>query len=490
MTKDERKFYTRTLKTSAMLALLILSCKFTFGLTGILLAAFGFWAAMQNKLGYAISCYLIFPFLVVANPALVPKGGLMALVLRLGPMMITAALILSGTRRAGSHVIPLGGMTLYMLVAIISSVGGYAPIISFLKIINFLILLFGLWLGFKNIDGRLEEVIRAREMLLALSVIIIGGSVVLLAFPNIGYVNTARQIIRDNPGITPEEVAYLVQQYSGTRLFGGVTDQSQCLAILAPTTIAWVACDMLFVERKLNKLHLALILGGLPLTYLTRSRSSLFSTFVAMTVIYFFAVNRAAISPQVKSACRRGMTGFLMVVVIVGTCLEINDHTFTRWLRKTNNVEGDQRTFGEALSTSRSGLVAESMRDFRENPLLGKGFQVSYGMQFRSRQFVLSAPIEKGVLPVMVLGETGVLGIVAFLVFLATFYGACFRKKYVVTATLFTIILAANMGEANFFSPGGPGGILWTICVGGGFLIDTIVLVRRRRERHWVGFRS
>lgn len=324
---------------------------------------------------------------------------------------------------------------------------------------------------------------RAREVLLALCIIIIGGSLVLLAFPSIGYVNTANQIASWNPDLTPEEVAYLVQHYQGTRLFGGITNQSQCLAILAPTTIAWVICDMLFVERKISKLHLALIVGGLPLTYLTRSRASLFATLVALMMIYFFAINMVAIPARLKNAFRIGMTLFLLVGAGAAGVMEAKDHTFSKWLRKVNDVEEDQRTMSEALASSRSGLVETSMRDFMENPLLGRGFQVSYEMQFMSKSLVLSAPIEKGVLPVMILGETGVLGALAFLVFLASFYGICISKKFIVTASLFTLILATNMGEATFFSPGGPGGMLWTLCVGGGFLIDTIVLFRRKMER-------
>ena len=230
----------------------------------------------------------------------------------------------------------------------------------------------------------------------------------------------------------------------------------------------------------MNKLHVALILGGLPLTYLTRSRGSLFATLVAMVMIYFFAINKVAISARLKNAFRSGMTVFLVLAAIGAGVMEARDQTFSRWLRKTNDVAGDSRSMGEALTISRSGLVAESMRDFRDNPLLGKGFQVSYAMQFQSRKLVLSAPIEKGVLPMMILGETGVLGMLAFLFFLLCFYGGCNRKKFIVTASLFTLILATNMGEANFFSPGGPGGVLWTLCVGGGFLIDTIVLSQRR----------
>jgi hypothetical protein len=48
--------------------------------------------------------------------------------------------------------------------------------------------------------------------------------------------------------------------------------------------------------------------------------------------------------------------------------------------------------------------------------------------------------------------------------------------------SLFTVMLACNMAEASFFSPGGAGGILWIVCVAGGFVLDTLVKVRNRTE--------
>jgi hypothetical protein len=33
-----------------------------------------------------------------------------------------------------------------------------------------------------------------------------------------------------------------------------------------------------------------------------------------------------------------------------------------------------------------------------------------------------------------------------------------------------------------FFSPGGVGGILWVVCAGGGFVLDTLIKLRNRAE--------
>ena len=129
-----------------------------------------------------------------------------------------------------------------------------------------------------------------------------------------------------------------------------------------------------------------------------------------------------------------------------------------------------------------------SLYEFRRNTLFGSGFQVAEYTQDLVREnkgLILSAPVEKGVLPVMVLGETGILGELCLLLFLTSFYAICARRKYTVTIALFTVFLVANMAEATFFSPGGCGGIMWMISAVGGFALDTYLLYRRQIEQQW-----
>ncbi len=157
------------------------------------------------------------------------------------------------------------------------------------------------------------------------------------------------------------------------------------------------------------------------------------------------------------------------------------------WARKTSDVSADKRSLTEALTSSRMGLMAMSLREFRRNPLIGSGFQVAEYTreQTRGKGFVISASVEKGVLPVMVLGETGILGEICFLIFLASFFGICMQRKYFVTTTMMAVFFVTNMGEATLFSPGGIGGILWMMCCVGGFTLDTTILFRKNIMREW-----
>ena len=88
----------------------------------------------------------------------------------------------------------------------------------------------------------------------------------------------------------------------------------------------------------------------------------------------------------------------------------------------------------------------------------------------------------------MILGETGVVGLIVFCIFVITFMNGCARRKLHVTATMFIVLCATNIGEATFFSPGGSGGTLWMMSVVGGYVIDMKVLQNRLRESYAVQF--
>jgi hypothetical protein len=476
----ENNSFPKVVKLALFIILSIFLCRVTQGYFAAVLAFLGFFWAITNKQDKAVACYMLFPFLVIMNPFILPKVGICGLALRLGPFAMTGALFLSGSRRKGRHTIPLGTISLYLVVASISSMDGYAPLISYLKIINFIVLIVGLWFGLKNMDYNPEGAINIRCFLLAMACVLIGGSLLTLFFPAIGYLTSVSHFAHQNPDVSMEELELIVKA-RGVRLFAGMSNHSQCLAVLMPCTLAWVACDMLFVERRVSLLHLGLLVCGMPLIYMTRSRIAFLAAAVATVLIYFWCLNRVQIPSKIKSAFRLGMSMMILMVIVFGIYKESTDQTVSQWLRKTHDVSSDQRSMGEAFTSSRMGLIEESMRDFDLNPLFGKGFQVAEYMEGWN-EIRISAPIEKGVLPVMIIGETGIVGAIAFVIFLFSFYYGCVHKKLVITMSLFTVMLACNMAEASFFSPGGAGGILWIVCVAGGFVLDTLVKVRNRTE--------
>lgn len=481
LTFEDKLLIKEVWKILSKLLLLFLAAKLTNGLALHLFVFYGLRAALANRTGLAIGCYIIIPLIVVMNPILVPLGSSFT-TLRLGFIAMTLLLAFSSSQRKGQHNVPIGLLWAYLAVSCISSLTGYNPMISYLKLVNFASFLIGLSLGLRNLHQRPRDIEFIRKMFLAISAIVILGSAATLLSPGIAYYSSVSRVIYTEGLGAASDV---INSGMTMGLLSGITSHSQTLSTLLACTAAWVLCDMLFIERRKSTPHLVMLVTSIPLLYLTRSRGALLSSVVAVGTIYSFCFHYLPVSPAVKNVMRRALTGMIVLVAILAAILEVKDRSISRWVRKTDDVAGDERSLSEAFTQSRSGLVEMNLRDFRRNPLFGSGFQVTEGYQALKGQtkLLLSAPIEKGVLPLMILGESGIAGALVFLTFVAVFYGTCLQKRYIVTATLFTVLMTSNLGEATFFSTGGAGGIIWIMSMVGGFTIDMVVLCRRKQER-------
>ena len=470
-------FNKQIIKMIAFIVSVMALCRLTHDIILPVLVVLGVWYALAGKIGWALVYFVLFPFLIMVNPGLLPKDTLWSgWSLRMGPFLIGLALTLVSFSRPGCHRLPLGGLFPFLLIAFVSSMQGWAPQVSYLKMLNFIVFLLGIWFGTQNLQKRPQDCLLLRSFFLAIVTVVILGSVCLIPFPSLSYLNSSQELLEQYGIMYADAVMRDIRASGATMLYMGIFNQSQVLATVLPLCFTWTTLDMLFVERRFAKFHLLLLVCALPLLYMTRSRVALCSLFTALVAVYFYASRKLALPSDMYRRMRHGMMGFLGLIVLAAAVAEVRSGAITEWVRKTNDVAGDTRTLGEAFTGSRQGLINESMRDFKRNIWLGSGFQVSEGVAQLARQnegFILSAPIEKGLLPLMVLGETGIVGAICFLGFLMSFFVACARRRYYATISLFLVYLATNMGEASFFSPGGQGGIAWMICVAGGFLIDT-----------------
>ena len=480
---NDRQLFISVAKGMFLLLLALLACKYTYGGGALLIAGITIVMAFSGRVGWAIAGYALFPFMVVMNPFVLPKNGITAMVLRLAPMFITVVLVISGATRQGRHQIPIGMIYLYLLVAGFCSMGGYYPMISYLKIVNCLILFVGLNLGFRNIDKRPNDVLTMRQFFLVITSFIVWGSIaVWIFFPGAAYVTVLGRII-EQEGMAAAEAQLATM--SGVKLFGGITNQSQCLATVLPCSLAWLACDMFFIEKRISKFHVLTILAGLPLIYMSRSRSALLTSVMAAIFIYFYCINKVNIRLSIKRKMHSAMMMMGVLVIIAAGVMEVRNQSISKWLRKREDLGADDRSLSEAFTASRQGKVDDNLADFKSSPIFGTGFQVSADMKYRFAHhdgLILSASLEKSILPLMVLGETGLVGSLFFWLFIISFYATCIKKRYYCCATLHTVFLVTNMAEATYFSPGGAGGYMWVLCVGGGFIVDMVALYHRRME--------
>ena len=459
-------------KSLLFFAFAIAACKLTQGLFAWILAAMGCLAAVTGNTRRTAVYFVFLPLLLFLSPVLV-MGMFLGPAVRIGQIAMLFCMCMSPIARKRTDSIPIGLLFAYSVVAIASSVDGWMPAISFLKILNFVLFVLGVILIGKMMQETDETLYQLRVLLLSLAFFIIVGSAAAYFIPSIGYSMEVQKAEIWGVYTTGADVA----AREGKSLFNGVMNHSQTLATNVPLWFAWVICDMLIIERKFTRMHGLIVVIAPLLMYMSRSRTAFVVLCVSLIMICFYALPKANISARARARVSLIFYALAALLIAVFAYSQIRNQTISKWLRKESDVTSDTRSLTEAVTASRMGLVEYNLRDFKLNPLLGKGFQVVdwHAIAYQEgRISLLSAPIEKGVLPLMVLGETGIVGGFVFLFFLFRFYGICARRGYVVLMCLFTALMAANMSEASFFSPGG-GTAQWTSTIIGGFCLDMIV---------------
>lgn len=470
MLKDP--LYKLTAKLLAVIVSTTLLCRVTQGYGIGIVGALGFFYALRGKVGISLFVYVLIPFLTMINPILMPRPPFFSMGARITTLFVAVGLVFGGTKRKGQEQLPLAYLFYYLVIATISSFQGYFPLISYFKILNFSAFIVGIYIGTKNINQKPEDLFFVRASFLAFGILLVYGSLATLPFPSIAYFTSVRNLITAE-GIEAADEA--LSEMKGSGLFTGITVHSQFLGPALACFAGWLACDMLFVERKMRILHLALLLPMPIMIAMTRARIGFLTFCTVIGLLGVYCLPRIKISERLRHRVKTLLLTFVVVLVTILAIVEVKNNTVSRLLRKRKSVEDDTRSLLEAITNSRKGLIDACLHDFHQNPLWGTGFQVmeQHVEWYQMGKITLfSAPIEKGLLPLMVLGETGIMGFSLFSIFLFMFYHDATIKRYAATSTLFSAFIVSNFAEATFFSPSGGGGVLWMFTVCGGFLID------------------
>ena len=475
------------LKFLLLLLVSLLGCHLTNGWGAWLMVAIGCWACVYSNGSVVITYFVILPLFTYLSPVMV-TGAQLGIAARIGPILILFTLLLMSKTRLSYAIrkhredyLPLEWLFVYLTVAVISSINGWMPLISFFKILNFALFVFEIIILSKVIQAGNEELYQTRIILLGWAIFIVVGSILAYFIPSVGYSMEVRKAAIWGIEITGNDVANRV----GFKYFNGVMNHSQMLANTIPLCLAWILCDMLSIERKMSRLHMVVIIASPILMYMSRSRTALIIFFISIIMISCYYSTLVNIPNDIKQRIKKMLYIILASAVIIIIFAQIRNKTLSKWIRKEDNLETDYRSIGEAFTSSRLALVEYNLNDFMLNPILGKGFQVMRWHEdaYKAKQIsILSAPIEKGLLPLMILGETGIIGAIIFGAFLYSFYTTCIRLKYRILLCLFTSLIASNMSEASFFSPGGST-MQWFIAVIGGFCLDLIIKHQEKSEK-------
>ena len=434
--------------------------------------------SLQKKGGSAVACFVSLFFLQNINFAIVPATALMNLGCKAGVGLIGISMLIANVPRQRLRL-PIGCLVVYMIWMCISSMQGYFPIISYLKIINYTLFLLAVCLSIRYMQLSEFDAFRVRAMFLAIASIMVIGSFMTLPFPDIAYSRQIDKAARYGIELTGE----MILENEGISLFNGLAWHSQALAPMVALTVLFVACDMLFIEKRFAMLHMAILAISPVLMFMTKSRTALSTAMIGGSVLIMYAVKNAMIPPNLKRKVRSITTLFVVLGSIGLIALQFYDQGLEKWVRKTEDVEIDQRTLGEAISATRMASIEMNIDDFMKSPVLGTGFQVMYFFPTEYQNIpvtsLLSAPCEKGETPLVVFAEGGFVGGIIFHVFVLCFYAYCMRRRCVCLITLFTAQMVSNLSESTFFSPTGAGGYIWVFTMIGGMTLDYIVTMVR-----------
>jgi hypothetical protein len=429
---------------------------------GYLLALMVLLLAMRGQVTASFYGLLIVPCLNIMNPFLFHSDVNYVLASKILILLLSGILFqqAAAIRERYNVLRPFSWLIGYVALMLVLSPLSFAPVISALKAILFLSTMGAL---IAMVSVMLQGQIHpgpVRSAVLAVCSVFILGSLLALPFPQI-----SRSMLYVKDASTGSD---LLNDLYG--LYNGVTYHSQTLGPLLAILNAFLLADYIFNLQRGGKLHQLLLLGIPVLIYLSSSRTALL-TYLGSIIVTWLFMGR---SQRVAAERKRFVHGLLLAGCLLGSVsllfsAGLRSHAMN-FLQKGQRNDAPSNREGSVLSTianSRLGLVDSQMESFWKSPVIGNGFQVSADMQergFNSLSDVLSSKVEKGVLPIMILDEGGIIGAMIMIGFVVSAYRTFLKRSCYCFLSTFVAFLLANMGEACMFSPSGPGGVFWTIC--------------------------
>lgn len=244
--------------------------------------------------------------------------------------------------------------------------------------------------------------------------------------------------------------------------FQGILNHPQAFGPTMALLGAWATARLL-AERKPNWWLVGLAGTCLAMVLMSEARTAGLAMIggVALSVIFgpgFAGRPLARIAPGLRSPRIWTVLG---IVLVAGIALApyVAD-AVQHYITKSGRTSGGN--LAELYDRSRGRLIGAMLTNIREHPLAGIGFGIAsepWTMEV-SRDPILGLPIgasiEKGVTPLMVLEEVGVIGAAFVAFWLLRLLRSGARSGLAPFAVCLTILLI-NMGEATLFSPGGMG---------------------------------
>ncbi len=242
--------------------------------------------------------------------------------------------------------------------------------------------------------------------------------------------------------------------------FMGVLGHSQAFGLTMALLGAWAALQAVAMPRPTWAL-ISMMPACMALILMSGTRTAALALLMGVAAALFLGpLLSGGPSKQLLPGLRSRRFQFAIFLAFAGMVVawpKLVDESKT-FIAKTADAEN----IGQAYQMSRGGLIDAMWLNIENDPWQGIGFGIGSIPEvmevIRDPIFDLpvSAPVEKGVLPITVLEELGVFGLVLFVAWLWVIMLRCARRGGAALA-VFLVVVLLNMGEAILFSAGGMG---------------------------------
>jgi hypothetical protein len=380
-----------------------------------------------------VSLYLCWLFNMI-NHGLAPVAGLAAILRHLTIFCAFLSVLLHGSGRARGKADWLVPATVVLCGYLIihSLLFSQQTDVSLLKAISFSMTVVALTVGWSSLA---EKERRLTELFLF-------GSLGAIAVASVPFVASPIGYYRNGQGF--QGILVHPQNFGPSMAVLAALLMSQSLAGKKLRLSSGVLLAICVVSIYLSKARIAglALVGGLVLG-------------VGCEVIRAWLARRRSRESLRMSRLALGATIALLVAIAAGPWIASQLSDF---IRKGSRAE----TVTEAALQSRGRKIDGMMANIEHHPLFGIGFGIDAGTDYfliqRDPVFGLPvmATVEKGVMPVAVIEETGIIGALITYPWLLLLLFRAVRGG-MITDTVFWSVLVTNIAEACLFSPGGQG---------------------------------
>lgn len=242
----------------------------------------------------------------------------------------------------------------------------------------------------------------------------------------------------------------------------GVLNHPQAFGSAMGLLAAWAAARILHSQRLAVMDGLVFILAVI-LVLLSEARTGGLAMILGITsAMLSIRVFQSQPLHRLFPILRNRIVPLLVILILTGLVVfapQINSIT-DKFITKSGRA--DVADVVAAFERSRGVLYEPMLENIRAQPWIGIGWGIGsdpWAMRIETDPIFglpIGAPIEKGVMPVAVLEELGVVGLLIF-VLLILFFLRTASKGGIVPLALLLTVLFINLGEATLFSPGGMG---------------------------------